>query len=355
MVFIVPDLAPRALIGPDGAVIGAAPLPDTGTLLDLYRQMVIGRRFDAQATALAKQGRLAVYPSARGQEACQIAAVRALADSDWLFPTYRDSMAIATRAVDPVEVLALLRGSWHCGYNPYEHRVAAQCTPLATNTLHAVGLAHAARLKSEDTAVLVLLGDGATSEGDTHEALNFAAVWHAPVVFLVQNNGYAISTPLAKQTAAPSLAHKGIGYGVPAELIDGNDAAQVFTSVSAALAHARSGEGPTLIEAVTYRVEAHTNADDASRYRDPDEVACWLARDPLARLETYLRGTGALEDPTADDIAAAAERFAEDLRTRMNVDVETDPDSLFASVYAQPTAHLRRQRDDLRAELAAHR
>jgi pyruvate dehydrogenase E1 component alpha subunit len=317
--------------------------------------MVTGRRFDTQATALTKQGRLAVYPSARGQEACQIGAVLALADGDWLFPTYRDSMAIVTRGVDPVDVLALLRGSWHCGYDPYEHHVAAQCTPLATNTLHAVGLAHAARLKGEDTAALVLLGDGATSEGDTHEALNFAAVWQAPVVFLIQNNGYAISTPLAKQTAAPSLAHKAIGYGLPGELIDGNDAAQVFASVSAALARAKRGDGPTVIEAVTYRVEAHTNADDASRYRDPDEVAHWLARDPLARLETYLRGAGALDDATAEDIAAAAERFAEQVRTRMNVDVESDPDSLFASVYAQPTANLRRQRDDLRVELEANR
>ncbi len=355
MALSVPDLTPQALIGADGIGLDPTSLPETGTLLDLYRHMVIGRRFDAQASALTKQGRLAVYPSARGQEACQVGAVRALADADWLFPTYRDSMAIVTRGVDPVEVLALLRGSWHCGYDPYEHRVAAQCTPLATNTLHAVGLAHAARLKGDDTVALVLLGDGATSEGDTHEALNFAAVWQAPVVFLIQNNGYAISTPLAQQTAAPSLAHKAIGYGLPGRLIDGNDAAQVFASVSDALDSARAGNGPTLIEAITYRVEAHTNADDASRYRDPDEVAHWLTRDPLSRLETYLRGTGALDDTSVDDIAAAAERFAEQVRTRMNIDVEADPESLFETVYAHPTRQLRRQRDDLRAELAAGR
>src|SRR6201995_2702268 len=245
----------------------AGPLPPGQTLAELYRRMVTGRRFDAQATALTKQGRLAVYPSSPGKDACPVGGVLALRDQDWLFPTYRDSVAIVTRGVDPVEALSLLRGQWHCGYDPHQHRVAPQCTPLATNTLHAVGLAHAARLKGEDTVALVLLGDGATSEGDTHEALNFAAVWKAPVVFLVQNNGYAISVPLAKQTAAPSLAHKGIGYGVPSLLIDGNDAAAVHAAVSTAIRRAADGGGPTLIEALTYRVEAHTNADEATRYR----------------------------------------------------------------------------------------
>jgi hypothetical protein len=157
----------------------------------------------------------------------------AVATRDWLFPTYRDSVAVLTRGVPAEQTLTLLRGDWHCGYDPYEHRVAPQCTPLATNTLHAVGLAYAARLKEQDQVALVLLGDGATSEGDTHEALNFAAVWKAPVVFLVQNNGYAISVPLAKQTAAPTLAAKGIGYGVPSLLIDGNDAAAVYAAVRA--------------------------------------------------------------------------------------------------------------------------
>src|ERR1700735_4243302 len=226
-------------------------MPADDVLLTLYRMMVLGRRFDTQATALTKQGRLAVYPSARGQEACQIGAVLALRAQDWLFPTDRDSMAVPARGVDPVQVLTLLRGDWHSGYDPYQHRVAPQCTPLATNTLHAVGLAHAATVKGEDTVALVMLGDGATSEGDTHAALNFAGVWQAPVVFFVQKNGYAISVPLSKQSAAPSLAHKGIGYGVPAMLIDGNDAAAVYAAVQRAVASAAGGFGPTLIEALT--------------------------------------------------------------------------------------------------------
>jgi pyruvate dehydrogenase E1 component alpha subunit len=352
---LLPSSTPLQLIdadgrpGPSGDVLA---LPSAEVLLELHRQMVIGRRFDTQATALTKQGRLAVYPSSRGQEACEVGAALALREQDWLFPTYRDSVAVVTRAVDPIEVLSLLRGEWHCGYDPYEHRVAPQCTPLATNTLHAVGLAHAARLKHEDTVALVLLGDGATSEGDTHEALNFAAVWNAPTVFLVQNNGYAISVPLAKQTAAASLAYKGIGYGMRSVLIDGNDAAAVYAAVRGAVEQAAAGHGPTLIEAITYRIEAHTNADDATRYRDQNEVQQWLARDPLARLETYLRSAGLLDDERAAQVAAAAEAYAADVRDRMNLDVEVDPTELFAHVYAEPTAALLEQRAYLLAELA---
>lgn len=352
---LLPGEDPLALIDASGRATGQHELamPGPAVLLDLYRRMVIGRRFDTQAGALTKQGRLAVYPSSRGQEACQVGAVLAMRQQDWLFPTYRDSVALVTRSVDPVEVLALLRGDWHCGYDPYLHRVAPQCTPLATNTLHAVGLAYAARLKGEDTVAVALLGDGATSEGDTHEALNFAAVWNAPVVFLVQNNGYAISVPLSKQTAAPSLAHKGVGYGMASMQIDGNDAAAVYASVRSAVEAAAGGAGPTLIEAMTYRIEAHTNADDATRYRDDDEVQAWLDRDPLDRLERYLRETGDLDDGVAAEVLAEAERAAAALRERMNTDVEPDPAELFAHVYAEPTAALRTQRSELLAELEA--
>jgi pyruvate dehydrogenase E1 component alpha subunit len=341
------------LLNADGEPTGdtALVMPELATLHKLYRSIVLGRRFDAQATALVKQGRLAVYPSSRGQEACQVGAVLAMRDSDWLFPTYRDSVAIVTRSVDPVEALTLLKGDWHCGYDPYLHRVAPQCTPLATNTLHAVGLAHAAKLKGEDSVALVMLGDGATSEGDTHEALNFAAVWKSPVVFLVQNNGYAISVPLAKQSAAPSLAHKGIGYGIPSLSIDGNDPAAVYSAVRSAIESASAGDGPTLIEALTYRVEAHTNADDATRYRESSEVTHWLARDPLARLEQYLRATGGLDNDRAEEIATEAETFVASLRGRMNAEVEHDPAELFEHVYAKPTMALLRQQAALAAEL----
>jgi pyruvate dehydrogenase E1 component alpha subunit len=351
---LLPSETPLALLDADGQAVpcdGLA-MPGDDVLVELYRKMVLGRRFDAQATALTKQGRLAVYPSARGQEACEIGAVEALRPQDWLFPTYRDTMALTTRGIDPVQALTLLRGDWHCGYDPVEHRVAPQCTPLATSAPHAVGVAHAAVFKGEDTVALAMLGDGATSEGDTHEALNFAAVWRSPAVFFVQNNGYAISVPLAKQTAAPSLAHKGVGYGIPSLLIDGNDAAAVYAAVRGAVTAAAAGGGPTLIEAITYRIEAHTNADDASRYRDKDEVARWLARDPVSRLRRYLTGRGLMDEAAIAAADAEAEEQARELRERMATDPVRDPAELFGHVYAEPTAALRAQRDELARELS---
>ncbi len=352
---LLPTGIPLTLLEADGKAVRSADLdmPGDDVLLALHRKMVLARRFDTQAMALTRQGRLAVYPSARGQEASEVGAVLALRPQDWLFPTYRDTMAVVCRGVDPVEVLSLLRGDWHCGYDPYEYRVAPQCTPLATNTLHAVGLAHAAKLKGEDTVALVILGDGATSEGDTHAALNFAAVWQSPVVFFVQNNGYAISVPLSKQSAAPSLAHKGIGYGVPAMLVDGNDVAAVYAAVQRAVTSAAEGSGPTLIESLTYRIEAHTNADDATRYRHQDEVEAWLARDPLARIRQHLIARGLLDEPAIAALDAEAEAEAAALRQRMNTDTGHDPADLFRHVYAEQTPALRWQQQELSAELAA--
>jgi pyruvate dehydrogenase E1 component alpha subunit len=216
-----------------------------------------------------------------------------------------------------------------------------------------VGLAHAARLKGDDVVALAMVGDGGTSEGDFHEALNFAAVWQAPVVFLVQNNGFAISVPLAKQTAAPSLAHKAVGYGMPGRLVDGNDAAAVHEVLADAVRRAREGGGPTLVEAVTYRIDAHTNADDATRYRGDAEVETWRAHDPIALLERELTERGLLDE---DGIRAAredAETMAAELRERMNQDPVLDPMDLFAHVYAEPTPQLREQAAQLRAELDA--
>jgi 2-oxoisovalerate dehydrogenase E1 component alpha subunit len=352
---LLPTAAPLSLVDADGRPVpgGDLDLPSPEILRDLHRAMVLARRFDAEATALTKQGRLAVYPSARGQEASEIGAVLALRPEDWLFPTYRDSVAVAARGVDPVEALTLLRGDWHCGYDPYQHRVGPQCAPLATTTLHAVGLARAATVKGEDTVALVMLGDGATSEGDTHAALNFAAVWRSPVVFFVQNNGYAISVPLAKQTAAPSLAHKGIGYGVPGVLVDGNDAAAVYAAVRRAVTAAARGDGPTLIEAVTYRVDAHTNADDATRYRSPDEVDRWRARDPIARLRRYLLSRGELGESAVAALDAEAAAAAAALRDRLSADPAPDPGELFRHVYAEPAPALRGQEQELLWELSA--
>ncbi|MFJ6392936.1 pyruvate dehydrogenase (acetyl-transferring) E1 component subunit alpha [Streptomyces sp. NPDC091972] len=351
---LLPSLAPVRFVAPDGKPVkppAGYTEPSDELLREAHRRMVIGRRFDTQATALTKQGRLAVYPSSRGQEACQIAGVLALQDQDWLFPTYRDSVALVTRDIDPMEVLTLLRGGWHCGYDPAATRVAPQCTPLATQTIHATGMAEAFRRKGEDGVVMAFIGDGGTSEGDFHEALNYAAVFKAPVVFFIQNNQYAISVPLSRQTAAPALAYKGVGYGMASEQVDGNDLVAVLSVLQAAVEHARSGRGPFLVEAHTYRMESHTNADDATRYREREEVDVWEKADPLARLETYLLGRELL---TAEDIEAAkqeAETFAARVREGMNADIKADPMELFDHVFAEPTPQLLEQRDLLATEL----
>ncbi|AEK46247.1 pyruvate dehydrogenase (acetyl-transferring) E1 component subunit alpha [Amycolatopsis mediterranei] len=353
---LLPSATPVRFVAEDGSRAdehGGYGEPTGDRLKEAYRLMVLGRRFDVQATALTKQGRLAVYPSSAGQEACQVAAALTLETRDWLFPTYRDSVALVARGLKPGEVLTLLRGDAHCGYNPVETRVAPQCTPLATQTLHAAGLAHAMQRRGEDAVALALIGDGATSEGDFHEALNFAAVFKAPVVFFVQNNRFAISVPFEKQSAAAALAYKGVGYGMRSEQVDGNDAVAVLAVLDDAVKHAREGKGPVLVEAHTYRIDAHTNADDATRYRDAEEVAKWREADPLKRLETFLKSRNLLQDTEIERFAAAAEVFAQSVRDTLNTEPELDPLSLFDHVYAEPTPQLRRQRAALEAELEA--
>jgi pyruvate dehydrogenase E1 component alpha subunit len=342
------DLGQRAQVFNDDY-----PEPSSEQLVAAYTAMVIGRRFDVQATALAKQGRLAVYPPSRGQEACQIGSMLALSPDDWAFPTYRDSMALVTRGLDPVEVLTVPHGAAHCGFDPRANRTAPQCTPLATQLIHAVGFASGEKRRGRATVAMAFVGDGGTSEGDFHEALNFAAVFKAPVVFLVQNNKYAISVPISKQTAAPSLGYKGIGYGIASEQVDGNDPMAVLAVLNKAVAHARSGHGPVLVEAHTYRLDAHTNADDATRYRDSDEVDDWARRDPIARLEAWLRHEGLIDDAFVASVAQKAEAFAADVRDRMSVDLAVDPMSLFDNVFATPTPQLLEQRAMVKAELEA--
>lgn len=351
---LLPSDSPVQLVDPDGVHRhdDRYPLPDGDSLLGAYAQLVLGRRINDQANALVRQGRLAVYPSSHGQEACQVAAAVVLGTQDWLFPTYRDTVSVIARGVEPLQVLTLLRGDWHSGYDPYEHNTAPQATPLATQLLHAVGVAHAAKLKGEDTVVLAMCGDGATSEGDFHEALNFAAVFHVPVVFFVQNNEYAISVPLKNQSVAPSLAHKAIGYGMPGERVDGNDLAALLSVLGAAVDRAREGAGPSLVEAHTYRMQAHTNADDATRYRTQEAVQAWVPRDPISRLSTYLRGLNLLDDDAEAGFAADAEAVASAIRDGLNAEVEPDPQELFAHVYTRRTPQLTEQANLLRDELS---
>ncbi|ALV47678.1 pyruvate dehydrogenase (acetyl-transferring) E1 component subunit alpha [Arthrobacter alpinus] len=361
--YLLPSSTPVQLIAPDGtANTGTASagkykenyeLPDVSTLLEGYGQLMLGRRINEQAGALVRQGRMAVYPSSFGQEACQVAAYTSLRRSDWLFATYRDTVAILGRGVAPMEVFESLRGDWHSGFDPHQYNTGLPATPLSTQLLHAVGVAHAAKLRGEDTVVLAMCGDGATSEGDFHEALNFAAVFHVPVVFLIQNNQYAISVPLIHQSVAPSLAHKAIGYGMPGERVDGNDLAALLAVLGSAVARARNGGGPALVEAHTYRMEAHTNADDSTRYRSAEEVAQWVPKDPLVRLKKYLHDAGHLSAVETDGFAVAAEQVAKALRDSLNTSTSPDPLDMFRFVYSEPTPQLQEQSRMLAAELAA--
>jgi 2-oxoisovalerate dehydrogenase E1 component alpha subunit len=360
--YMLPARHQIQMVGPDGTLNphtgqGAQPgheysLPGDDELLAAYEQLVVGRRVNDQNSALVRQGRMAVYPSSHGQEACQVAAALCLSDGDWMFPTYRDSVAVMARGVDPVQTMTLFRGDWHGGYDPAKHKVGIQCTPLTTQLLHGVGVAHAAKLRGEDTVVLAMCGDGATSEGDFHEALNFAAVFHLPVIFFVQNNQYAISVPLAHQSVAPSLAHKAVGYGMAGERVDGNDVVALLAVLGRAVKLAREGSGPLLVEAHTYRMQAHTNADDATRYRQDSEVAQWVAKDPLSRMKTYLTDRGLLDDDGAARITEKAEAVATQLRDGLGEDVPVDPQDLFKYVFSTPTPQLREQSAMLADELA---
>jgi pyruvate dehydrogenase E1 component alpha subunit len=269
-----------------------------------------------------------------------------------MFQTYREVVALITRGLSGGDALLMLSGAWHGGYDSHAHKVAPQATPLATQLLHAVGFAHAATIRGEDTVVMAMCGDGATSEGDFHEAMNFAAVFHLPVVFFVQNNEFAISVPLSRQTAAPSLAHKAIGYGMPGERVDGNDLAAVLAVLGTAIERARSGGGPMLVEAHTYRMQAHTNADDDKRYRDDAAVQAWLDRDPLIRLKTFLTKSGILTPELEAEFAEHADVVAADLRRDLTADVPADPEDLFRYVYTERTPLLEEQWENLRDELA---
>lgn len=351
---LLPREEPVQLIDAAGQKVSDATFraPTVDRLREGYRNLVVGRRINDQCNALVRQGRLAVYPSSHGQEACQVAAAMVLGDGDWMFPTYRDSVALITRGVPAADAMVLLKGDWHSGYDPTQNRVAPQATPLATQLQHAVGFAHAAKLRGEDTVVIAMCGDGASSEGDFHEALNFAAVFQLPVVFFVQNNAWAISVPLSRQSAAPSLAHKAIGYGMPGERVDGNDLAALLAVLGEAVGRARTGGGPSLVEAHTYRMQAHTNADDDTRYRDSAEVAAWLDRDPLQRLRAHLVGRKALTTATEEQFAAEAEVVAAALRDALNTEKIPDPEDLFRHVYATRTPQLEEQWQALSAELA---
>jgi pyruvate dehydrogenase E1 component alpha subunit len=349
------ELEPIQLVAPDGTPTTETryrrDLPPE-TLAWLYESMVVTRQLDTEFVNLQRQGELALFASCRGQEAAQIGAAACLRKTDWLFPQYRELGVFMVRGITPAQMGAVWRGRWHGGLGFTKRCCAPISIQIGTHGLHAVGAAMAAERLGEDSVTVAFLGDGATSEGDAHEAFNLATVFAAPCVFFVQNNQWAISTPAAHQQAGPSIAHRAIGYGMPGIRVDGNDVLACYAVVEQAAQRARSGGGPTLIEAVTYRMGPHTTSDDPTRYRTDDELQYWRARDPIDRFRTYLTGTGVLTERIEERVAARSERLRAELRDAVINTPDIDVGEVFDTVYHDITPELARQRDQLAAELA---
>ncbi|KWX24346.1 pyruvate dehydrogenase [Mycolicibacterium wolinskyi] len=349
------ELDPVRLVDADGSptteVRYSRELPPE-TLAWLYESMVVTRELDTEFVNLQRQGELALFASCRGQEAAQIGAAACLRKTDWLFPQYREIGAFLLRGITPGQMGAVWRGKWHGGLDFTSKCVAPIAIPIGTHGLHAVGAAMAAQRLREDSVTVAFLGDGATSEGDAHEALNLASVFGAPCVFFVQNNQWAISVPVSRQQAGPSIAHRAIGYGMPGIRVDGNDVLACYAVMAEAAERARHGVGPTLIEAITYRMGPHTTSDDPTRYRSADEVDEWRARDPIVRYRTYLEFVGVWSERLQERVAARSARLCADLREAVAGAPDFDPAEMFDSVYAEITPDLARQRDQLLAELA---
>jgi 2-oxoisovalerate dehydrogenase E1 component alpha subunit len=315
-------------------------------LRQLYRLMALTRRADLEATALQRQGELAVYPPLIGQEAAQVGSAFALEESDWIFPSYRELGAAVVRGIDLVEYLHFYRATWHGGtYDPNGHRFGLVSVPVASQILHAVGYAMGAKMDGISLAALAYFGDGATSEGDFHEGCNFAAVFRSPVVFFCQNNQWAISVPISAQTVAP-IWRKAEAYGFPGVQVDGNDVLAVYQVTKEAAGRARDEGVPTLIEAVTYRLGPHSTADDASKYRPGEEVERWRALDPLERYRGWLTTSGHADEAFLEQVETEAKEFAARMRAGVIASEPRPVAELFEWVFADLPEHLRRQRDE---------
>ena len=315
----------------------------------LYRGMVLGRRLDERMIKLQRQGRIGTFAPIKGQEASQIGTIFTLGPKDWMVPSFRETAAMIWRGWPIEKILAFYAGRLEGGQPAPEQHDLPVTIPVATQLPHAVGLAYAIQYRGDDAVVMVYFGDGATSEGDFHEAANFAGVWHGPVVFVCQNNQWAISVPLKKQTNSRTIAQKALAYGFPGIQVDGNDVLAVYAASREAVDRARAGEGPTLIECVTYRLGMHTTADDPTKYRSDEEVKAWEQKDPLTRFRVYLEKKklldASVEEQIDEEIARGVERF--------EAMPPADPLSMFDHAYGELPPGVAAQRAELAARLQA--
>jgi pyruvate dehydrogenase E1 component alpha subunit len=323
-------------------------------LLRLHSGMLLGRRFDERLLNLQRQGRIGTFPPISGQEASQLGAVATLRDSDWMVPAFRETAAEIWRGRSLESVILSNNGCSEGARSSNESFTLPVSIPVGSQMLHAVGIGWSIRYRKKDDVAMTFFGDGATSEGDFHEAANFAGVFQAPVIFVCQNNQWAISLPRSRQTRSQTLAQKALAYGFPGIQVDGNDVLAVYAAAAEAVERARKGEGATLIECVTYRMSVHTTADDPKRYRTDEEVETWRQRDPLTRFQKYLVGKNLLSD---EKIAAVEEEVKEKIQTAVDLAEQQmkefgDPLDMFDHLYAEIPPHLAEQKEYLSHELA---
>lgn len=330
------------ILTPSGELVGESPL-DIGLVRRLYRAMNEARAYDVKSTALQKQGRLATYSGFLGQEAAQVGSAAALDPDDWMVGSYRDAAAMWMQGY-PWEQLVLGRTGDERGGRPPEHvPVLPPSITVGGHMIHAVGLSWASRLQGSQNIAITYFGDGATSEGDFHEAMNFAGVYQTPTVFFCQNNGYAISLPTSEQTASESIAIKADAYGMPGVQVDGNDLLAVYQATKTAVDRARAGDGPTLIEAVTYRLGPHTTNDDPTRYRSKEEEEAAFRNEPMVRVRLYLESQGQWDEDWQDKIDADAMRDIERAVEMAESLTLPTADEMFGGMFEEPTSALVRQ------------
>src|SRR6266699_2883130 len=322
---------------PDGEVEGL----EERDLLELYRSMVLLRTYDERSVVFHSQGRIGTYAIFWNHEAMQAGSVYALERGDWIFPSYRESAIGLLRGMPVSTVLSWWRGHPAGWWNPLDYNVASICVPIGTHVPHAAGLAWGKKLRRESTCAIVYFGDGATSEGSFHEGANFAAVMNAPLILFCNNNQWAISTPITAQTRAEALADKAVGYGIPGIRVDGADVLAVYEATRDAVGRARAGEGPTFIEAVTYRAAPHATADDPRAYIDLERVEEEKGRECLGRYDAYLRRLGVLDDATAEEIKNEALEAMRQGITEAEAEPEPDPELVFDNAYVLPPPNLR--------------